>query len=67
MNLHDADGVKPYDDKFVNLCHALGLDPNTTKEIPNEICSSLKYAHGLEDLVVKPLEDMGVDFWWIDW
>ena len=25
------------------------------------------HAYGLEDIVLKAVEDMGMDFWWIDW
>lgn len=34
MNVHDCDGVNPFDDKFVDFCKYLDLDPNKTLTIP---------------------------------
>lgn len=45
----------------------MGLDPKKTKVIPFALCSNNTYKMMLEDVVLKPLEDEGVNFWWTDW
>lgn len=67
MNLHDDNGVQKYEDKFDDMCKAMGLNPDTTSQIQFQICGNKTYAFSLEDVVLKPLEDQGINFWWIDW
>lgn len=65
MNLHDANGVNPWEDEYQELAKFLNHDRGDPIlfSIVNE---TLAYA--LEDMVLRPLEDQsGIDFWWIDW
>jgi len=64
MNLHDASGVNPWEDQYDSMCRQVGCkggDP-INFSIVNETI-----AYALEDVVLTPLEENGVDFWWIDW
>lgn len=65
LNLHDADGVGPWEDRYSEICAAVGCAKGDV--VPFSVVNeTLVYA--LEDQVLKPLEDdAGVDFWWIDW
>jgi alpha-glucosidase (family GH31 glycosyl hydrolase) len=66
-NIHDDDGVASFESEFDAMAKAMGVDPRTTKKIPFAICENSTYAEALEDLVLKPREDDGLDYWWIDW
>jgi hypothetical protein len=66
LNLHDADGVNAWETQYANMCATVGQDPTQGKAINFTIVNST-IAYALEDVVLRPLEEDGVDFWWIDW
>jgi alpha-glucosidase (family GH31 glycosyl hydrolase) len=65
-NLHDASGVGAWEDKYAEMCAAVGQDPSQGKAVPFSIVNK-SHAYALEDIVVKAVVDQGMDFWWIDW
>lgn len=66
-NLHDATGIGNWEDKFQDVCTTLNIDPKSvSKSIPFDLTSK-DYVYALEDIVLKSIEDDGMDFWWIDW
>jgi len=66
LNLHPASGIQPHEEIYPEFARAMGVDPNTKKYIPFKITDK-KFARRYFDIVLRPLENMGVDFWWIDW
>lgn len=66
LNLHPAAGVRSHEAAYEPMMRALGRDPATGQPIAFDIGDPaftqayLEHAH-------HPLEDQGVDFWWIDW
>ncbi|MBE5965823.1 MAG: DUF5110 domain-containing protein [Lachnospiraceae bacterium] len=66
LNVHPADGVRGHEDAYKPMAKALGV--GYEKEIPIDfdiadpkfLAAYFKYLH-------HPLEEEGVDFWWIDW
>lgn len=66
LNLHPADGVPAYEDKYVQLAEFLGRDPKSTETIKWQ-SSNRRFMRGWLDKMLKPLEEEGVDFWWLDW
>lgn len=66
LNLHPADGVQPFEDAYPAFAAALGVDPGSGAGIPFRI-SDPAFAKAYFELLHHPLEDAGVDFWWIDW
>ncbi|MDX2199309.1 MAG: glycoside hydrolase family 31 protein [Phycisphaerae bacterium] len=66
LNLHPADGVGKHEAAFADVCKAVGVDPATTDRVPFS-CIDKKYMRAYFDLLHRPLEARGVDFWWIDW
>lgn len=66
LNLHPAHGIQPHEEAYAEMAVELGFDPNELKGISfnfndkNFVEAYFKYLH-------HPLEEMGVDFWWIDW
>lgn len=66
LNLHPADGVRAYEAAYVPMAKELGVDYKNEVKIPFNVTNKdymkayFKYLH-------HPLEEDGVDFWWIDW
>ena len=63
---HPADGVQFYEDVYQEACKALGRDPSTKDPIPFDITDK-KYVDLYFDIVIKKLEEDGLDFVWQDW
>jgi len=66
LNLHPADGVRDHEAAFVDMAHAMGLDPSKTDHVPFDI-TNRRYVEAYFKYLHHPLEAQGVDFWWIDW
>ena len=66
LNLHPASGVQPWEDAYPAMARAMGVDPATGQYIPFDITNQ-KFAMNYLELVHRPLEKQGVDFWWLDW
>ncbi len=66
VNLHPAQGIRFFEDMYEDVAKAMGVDPSTKKRIEFDITDP-KYVDAYFNLVHKPYEDDGVDFWWIDW
>jgi alpha-glucosidase (family GH31 glycosyl hydrolase) len=64
LNLHPANGVMPYEDAYGEMAEALGVKDGAKIDFdvsnPEFLMAYFKYLH-------HPNEEMGVDFWWIDW
>ena len=66
LNLHPADGVQFYEDMYEEMAKALGVDPKTKQAVEFR-CGSDDFWNAYFDILHKPYEKDGVDFWWIDW
>lgn len=66
LNLHPAEGIHPHEAQYTAVAKAMGVDPKTKQPIPFDIADPL-FAQTYFDKVLHPLEDQGVDFWWLDW
>lgn len=83
LNLHPASGIQPYEecyDRFVedylDRTTRNGSSYDGPKDylnadgkkvpVPFRICD-IDWACSYFDTVIRPLEKMGVDFWWLDW
>lgn len=66
LNLHPADGVHSYEDMYEDMAKALGIDPKTKQKIEFK-CGDDTFWNAYFDILHKPYEKDGVDFWWIDW
>lgn len=64
LNLHPADGVHTYEDMYDEFAKAMGV--TNKKDIPF-VCGNDDYWNNYFDILHKPYEKDGVDFWWIDW
>ncbi|MBQ9531553.1 MAG: DUF5110 domain-containing protein [Eubacterium sp.] len=66
LNLHPADGVHCYEDMYEDMANAIGIDPKTKKRVDFRLASD-DFWNAYFDILHKPYEKDGVDFWWIDW
>jgi alpha-glucosidase (family GH31 glycosyl hydrolase) len=66
LNLHPASGVYPHETQYEAFAEQLGIDPGTEQPIPFDIADP-KFTKAYFEILHHPLEEMGVDFWWMDW
>jgi len=66
LNLHPADGVAAYEDKYPEMARDMGVNPATKQTIP-WVNSDKKFIRNMFKNILSPMEKDGVDFWWLDW
>lgn len=66
LNLHPADGIKTYEEKYPEMSRWLGRNPDEKKDI-NFVASDKRMMDGWFNIVLNPMRKAGVDFWWLDW
>jgi alpha-glucosidase (family GH31 glycosyl hydrolase) len=66
LNLHPASGVQPHEQYYPEMARAMGIDPATQRYVPFDITDK-KFATNYLNIMIRPLEKQGVDFWWLDW
>lgn len=66
LNLHPSDGVRFWEESYQKMANALGRDALNGEVIPFSFTDS-RFINAYFDLLHRPLEKQGVDFWWIDW
>lgn len=66
LNLHPAQGVRFFEDKYDEFCKAVGQ--NAADKAPVKFSlRSKEYTKAYFDVLLRPYEREGVRFWWIDW
>ena len=66
LNLHPALGVRHFETQYKEMAKRMGVDPKTKATIPFDITND-DFINAYFDVLHKPYEHDGVDFWWIDW
>jgi hypothetical protein len=66
LNVHPADGVRAYEDRYAALATRLGIDPASGQPVNFDVADPDFLKPYFEELH-HPLEAEGVDFWWLDW
>jgi len=66
MNLHPAAGIQPHEENYPNMAKGMGIDPRTKKYVAFDI-GNKTFATNYWKHILRPLEEQGVDFWWLDW
>lgn len=65
LNLHPASGIQPYEECYDRFCKEYGWD-QPGKSVPFKI-DEKKWADAYYKTVLRPIEDQGNTFWWLDW
>ncbi len=66
LNLHPADGIQKHEAAYPEFSRLLGRDPQSGEGIAFNSTDKAFIQHYFE-LLHHPMEEQGVDFWWIDW
>ena len=66
INLHPAEGFDHWEECYPALAESLGKDPEGKERI-EWINSDKKFMTNMFDKVMHPMQEEGVDFWWLDW
>ncbi len=66
LNVHPADGDRAFEEAYPRMARAMGIDPASEQPVDFDIADQHFLANYFEQ-VHHPLEDEGVDFWWLDW
>ena len=66
LNIHPSQGVRFFENVYTDMCHALGRDPEKKEPILFDP-TDREFMRAYFDVLHRPLEEEGVDFWWIDW
>ena len=66
LNLHPADGFQAYEESYNSLAAGMGMDPEQKKHI-EWTNSDKNFMENMFRHVMHPMQEEGVDFWWLDW
>ena len=66
LNLHPGLGVRKFEDMYEAMARAMGRDPESGMTVGFDITDEA-FINAYFDVLHKPYEHDGVDFWWIDW
>ena len=66
LNVHPADGVRAPEDMYKEMALALGVDSENEIPIAFDV-TDRKFMDAYFQYLHHPNEEMGVDFWWLDW
>lgn len=66
LNVHPAAGIRPSEEQYPAVANAVGIDPKSKQPVLFDL-NNRKFVSAYFDLVHHPLEQQGVDFWWLDW
>ena len=70
MRRHDADGVSSWEACYPEFCAAVasevGVDCGKNETVPFDV-TARGAVEALEDIVLGALDEIGVDFYWIDY
>jgi alpha-glucosidase len=66
LNLHPAEGVQAFEAVYPAFARAMGVDAASGAPVPFRV-SDPAFMQQYFELLHHPLEEQGVDFWWIDW
>ena len=66
LNLHPADGIRAFEDCYPQMAEAMGLNPEKGEPVNFDIANPV-FLEAYLDKALHPMEEEGVDFWWVDW
>ena len=66
LNVHPSQGIRFFENAYEDVCRALGRNPEK-KECVTFDPTDRQFMKAYFEHVHHPLEEEGVDFWWIDW
>lgn len=64
LNVHPANGCQPFEEAYESMRKELNIAEGRAVEFN---CASPEFMRAYFKYLHHPHEDLGVDFWWIDW
>lgn len=66
LNLHPAEGIHSHEAAYPELARHMGIEASTEEPVVFDLADP-HFARGYFRYLHHPLEEQGVDFWWLDW
>ena len=66
LNVHPSQGIRFFEDAYEAMCDKMNIDPASKSVVPFDPTNT-SFWEAYFDELHHPLEEDGVDFWWIDW
>ena len=66
LNVHPADGVRAHEEAYPRMAEVLGIDPASGTAVEFDV-TDRAFLEAYFDVLHHPMEEDGVDFWWVDW
>lgn len=66
LNLHPAEGIHSHEEYYPEMARRMGIDPDTGQPVEFDITDP-QFVNAYFEVLHHPHEEMGVDFWWLDW
>ena len=66
LNVHPADGIRAFEDAYPKVMELMGRDPDSGLPADFDLTDP-SFVRAYFEGVHHPLEEQGVDFWWLDW
>ena len=66
LNVHPSQGIRFFEDAYEACCNRMGMDPEERKPIAFDPTDA-KFMQVYFEELHHPMEEEGVDFWWLDW
>lgn len=66
LNLHPADGVASYEEKYKQIAEDMGINPSSGKKV-DWVSSDKRFIKSMFKHILHPMQEKGVSFWWLDW
>ncbi|HEX3050225.1 MAG TPA: TIM-barrel domain-containing protein, partial [Aggregatilineaceae bacterium] len=66
LNLHPAEGIHCHEDAYSEMAGRTGIDPASKDPVRFNIADPA-FAKAYFEVLHHPNEQMGIDFWWLDW
>jgi alpha-glucosidase (family GH31 glycosyl hydrolase) len=66
LNDHPSDGLRAFETNYAELAKSVGIDPSSAQTILFD-AGDKGFLDKFQEKILTPLENDGVDFWWIDW
>ena len=66
LNVHPADGVRAHEEMYPEMARELGVDAEHEIPIAFDV-TDRKFMDAYFKFLHHPNEEIGVDFWWLDW
>lgn len=66
VNIHPRSGVMPWEQYYAPMALSMGIDPATQQYVACNLTDK-RYVTNLYNLVLRPLQEQGVDFFWLDY